>query len=135
MLFTYKKNEIQSLSLHFKTNEFQCPCSGCKSTLIDSELVEKLELLRKGMGTKLQITSAYRCPDKQKELRILGYETAKGISQHCLGKAADVTNGVARGAELEEEARKAGFKSVGVGKTWIHVDLRPEERRWFYAKR
>lgn len=129
---TYKKNSNTTLSTHFKSREFMCPCSDCKETIIDKILVSQLEALRTLLGSSLKITSGYRCANYQEQLRIRGYETAKGISQHELGKAADITDGVTPGIELEDMARRVGFKSVGVGRLFIHVDTRPEERRWTY---
>jgi uncharacterized protein YcbK (DUF882 family) len=135
MVFLYKKKEGRQLSTNFNSNEFDCPCSNCKHTLIDIRMVEQLEIMRSVLGTKLVINSGFRCPDHQQELRLKGYETSIGPSTHELGQAADVTNGVALGIELEEAAVKAGFKAIGVASHWVHVDMRgPKERRWKYAK-
>jgi uncharacterized protein YcbK (DUF882 family) len=124
------------LSSNFASQEFNCPCSECKITLVDEELVAKLQKMHDDIGSKLKITSGYRCASHQKHLTMLGYETAKGVSQHQLGKAADVTNGVTPGGELEGYARDAGFKAVGVAQLWIHVDTRDDmDRRWFYTKK
>jgi len=99
---------------------------------VDSHLVERLDKLCELKRGKVSITSGYRCANKQEQLRLAGYETAKGVSQHELGRAADITDGVTPGVELEELARAAGFESVGVGKLWIHVDMRVGHRRWTY---
>ncbi len=130
----YPKDDTTQLSPHFNVSEFRCPCSSCTETLVDSDLITKLEKMREKTG-KLGITSGYRCEAYQSELRLRGFETAKGTSQHTLGKACDITNGVMSGAELESLAREAGFEAVGVGRTWVHVDLRAGPLRWFYAKR
>lgn len=135
-LLTFPKNSqlFPHQSLHFRAAEFDCKCTDCKETLIDTELIDKLEAMRGILRSFLKITSGYRCSSYQEQLRLRGYETSVGPSQHQLGKAADITNGVSMGFELEEAARKAGFKSVGVGKDFIHVDLRPEVRRWKYTR-
>lgn len=135
-VFSYDKQAGRQISDHFHSSELNCPCDVCRVTLVDTELVLRLEKLREGLGTTLTITSGYRCHNYQNELKLRGYEVASGTSQHELGKAADVTNGVALGIELEDEARKAGFLAVGVGKNWVHVDVRlDKERRWVYVKR
>lgn len=135
MVFLYKKKENRQLSQHFNSSEFDCPCTNCKHTLIDLTMIEQLEKMRDLLGTKLVVTSGFRCPEYQQELKLKGYETAAGVSQHELGRAADVTNGVALGLELEEAASKAGFLAIGRGKHWVHVDMRTgKERRWSYAK-
>ena len=75
----------------------------------------------------------YRCARYQEILRRKGFETSTGISQHELGRAADITCHGLNGNDLEVYAREAGFKAVGVGARFIHVDLRDDvERRWEY---
>lgn len=136
MIRSYPKGSPLLLTPNFNVIEFECPCDTCKETLVNPDLVTKLEAMRKILGSKLRITSGYRCATYQQQLKIRGYETAKGISQHTRGNAVDVTNEVALGAELEEAARKAGFRAVGVAKTWVHLDMRDDmDRRWFYSKR
>lgn len=122
------------LSKYFKKDEFKCPCGSCKDFEIDLELLEKLDKMRELVGGPLKVTSGYRCAAYQEQLRLRGYETAAGVSQHELGRAADVTNGVTPGYELEALARQAGFRAVGVGKLFVHLDLRDDkDRRWTYV--
>lgn len=52
------------LSEHFTENEFACPC--CGVVLVQSELVEKLEDLRRIASGPVVITSGYRCPAHNK---------------------------------------------------------------------
>jgi uncharacterized protein YcbK (DUF882 family) len=132
-VLTYPKDSNVQLSTHFNVSEFKCPCDSCKQTLIDKILISQLEAMRTLLGSKLTVTSGYRCEDYQRELRLKGYETSTGISTHQLGKAADVSDGVTPGHELEDLARRVGFMSVGVGKHFVHLDLRPEYRRWTYS--
>lgn len=121
---------------NFYSNEFNCPCDKCETTIIDPALPEKLQALRDLIGLRVNISSGYRCADYQDTLKRRGYETAKGVSQHELGRAADLF--VIRslrhvsGSELEHYARKAGFKAIGVGVSWVHVDLREGDKKWFY---
>lgn len=133
-IIKYDKRDRKSLSLHFSSNEFNCPCSDCKETLVSDTLVERLEKMRVDLGVQLHVTSGYRCKGYQEQLRLRGYETATGISQHELGNAADISNGVLRGDELAEAAEKAGFTCIGVGKTWCHLDVRPGPKRWSYKR-
>jgi len=134
MVLTFRKNDESQVSKYFKAHEFDCPCLKCETTLIDSELVLKLDKMREAAGSPLKITSGYRCPDHQAALKAKGYETAPGISQHELGKAADVVClGVTRtGQDLEKYAVKAGFKRLGVGLAFIHVDVKEGSNRWQY---
>lgn len=136
MLNQYMKGANAALSPHFNSREFDCSCPQCTVSLIDSELIAKLEVVR-GTTGPLKTNSGYRCQHKQDELRLAGYETSLGVSQHELGRAADITTPDSRftGPELEAKAREAGFMAVGVGQYWIHVDLRNDkDRRWVYAR-
>lgn len=124
------------LGSYFNSDEFDCSCSKCNSTIIEIELIEKLEKIRVATGHPLYILSGYRCENKQKQLRDSGFETAKGVSQHELGKAADIKSSFHSGKELEQTATQAGFMAIGVAKEWIHVDLRTDkpDRRWTYGR-
>ncbi len=136
-ILKFKKGTDVNLSPHFNATEFDCPCTVCLDTTIDKDLVTKLEALREKAGP-LKINSGYRCSNYQDELRLRGYETSNGPSQHELGRAADVCGADTgyTGTALETWAREAGFRAVGVGSLWVHVDLRDDkDRRWEYAKR
>jgi uncharacterized protein YcbK (DUF882 family) len=136
MLHRVPKGSRKKLSKYFDAREFACPCPNCTETLIDSLLVERLDALRERLGVPVRITSGYRCPAHQKWLAKRGYETAKN-SRHLIGEAADLWTGAHAGKELERHARAAGFCAVGVGRTFIHVDLRDDKpnRRWEYGNR
>lgn len=125
-----------NLSIHFSLSEFLCGCGKCPQTKVDPDLITKLEALRALCKATIRINSGYRCREYQDDLRRRGYDTATGVSQHELGRAADVSTESPRlsGAEIEVLARRAGFKAVGVGMTWAHLDLRDDkERRWVYG--
>ena len=131
----YARGKATPVSDHFKSKEFDCPC-GCAPTRIDTLLVGQLELIRSIVLRPVVITSAYRCPEYQDDLRKRGYETAVGVSTHNLGMAADLTVAGMTGQELLAAARRAGFICVGVGNFWIHVDTRLDKKReWGYLKR
>lgn len=134
----FKRGSDEAVSRSFKACEFDCSCAhqDCCTTMIDDALVIRLQRMRDILGCPIQITSAYRCGDKQSELRIAGYETSGGTSTHQRGRAVDLATGRHSGVELERAAREAGFKSIGVSERWIHVDTRNgRERRWEYKKR
>lgn len=138
-LLTFRKDADANLSPHFNVSEFKCPCPQCTETKIDTDLIARLETLRAQTGP-LKINSGYRCEHYQDELRLRGYETAVGVSQHTLGRAADVAGADTQfaGAELARMARIAGFKAVGVARTWVHLDLRGQDdgkiRTWTYTR-
>jgi uncharacterized protein YcbK (DUF882 family) len=90
--------------------------------------------MRKELGQSIIILSAYRCKEQQEKLRSEGKQTAKGVSQHELGRAVDLMSNGKTTEELVEAAVKAGFKSIGLARGWIHVDLRDDkDRRWNYV--
>lgn len=72
---------------YFKPEEFLCKCGRkeCDApTVVDEELVEKLDILRKSVNRPLVITSALRC----------AFHNAKvggaSDSAHLTGRAADI---------------------------------------------
>lgn len=134
MIKLYEKGSDEQLSTHFKAREFDCRCKSCDGTMISDVLVERLEKMRSLLGKPLRITSAYRCGKHQEEIRTSGIKTvaAGRKSTHEEGMAADLFSEGTSGLALEIAARDAGFESVGVASTWIHVDIRPGYRRWSY---
>lgn len=129
---TFQKGDDQFVARSFRAREFDCPCSECKETLIDALLLSRLQVLRDRLGSSIQIHSGYRCSGHQAALAASGYPTVSGLSQHELGRAADLSCGGKSGDELNLAARMAGFSCVGVAATWIHVDIREGERSWKY---
>lgn len=116
------------------TGEFSCQCSypECRVQTIDVELVHKLEMIRQEIKQPLVITSAYRCHRHQVELGLAGAETAVGLSQHELGKAADIR---AMDMKRLEELAHTYFDAVGVSIRFLHVDMRADKkRRWTYSR-
>lgn len=93
----------------------------------------------------IHINEGFRCELRQQQLRNAKnedgtpkYHTSEGISTHQTGMAADIKTMYHSGAELDTVAARVGFRSIGVGKRFIHVDTRglgqPNEkpRKWFY---
>ena len=132
--YNWVKGESTQLSPHFTTNEFTCLCrfSTCINQRTSIELIARLELLHIKFGKPITVTSGFRCHEYQIDLGQRGYETAKIISQHELGMAADIVS-----SNLKDLAKLSDplFKAMGVGKTFIHVDMREDKlRRWTYAR-
>lgn len=129
--YIWDKGEETPLSPHFSTKEMNCRCDfpSCQEQRISITLINQLEQVRNAVGP-ITITSAYRCPEKQQQLRDSGIETAVGKSSHELGNAVDMKCG--KMWRLEEECDKV-FKAMGVANSFIHVDTRDEKiRRWRY---
>lgn len=131
-MFSWPSNCLDHLSDHFAAKEFNSKDPMCKVHMIRGDLVRRLEEVRIALDKSIYISSAYRTKEDQERLAKSGRETAKGISQHCLGAAADIY--CSDMDALLEEVKKH-FKAIGVAKTFIHVDLREDkERLWFYTK-
>ena len=136
--YYWDKKEIVYLSKHFRTKEFTCSCKypDCKDQKISKELVDKLEFVREGINTAIEITSGYRCAKHQKDLQESGLQTAKGQSSHELGIAADIRAPSLRVVELLPFLDHS-FDNVGIASRFAHVDMRPKKpdgskRRWYY---
>jgi uncharacterized protein YcbK (DUF882 family) len=116
-------NEIR----FFKIKEFECPC--CKKVIFDKNLVFKLELARELAETPFILTSAYRCA--------VHNEKVGGVrgSSHVKGLAVDIacTTGEKR-VNILKGLIIAGFRRIGISKTFIHVDvdLSKPNSLWLY---
>lgn len=134
---TFQKGSKEMASRHFMACEFDCPCTdiACTTTMLDEQLLDQADAMRDELGCPMEITSGNRCAFYQAQLKSRGYETAVGISQHQLGKAFDCKTATHTGDALEQVARRHGFQSVGVGKRFIHADMRMDKpgRRWTYS--
>ena len=137
--FVWDKGDDITLSPHFKTSEFNCRCKNesCHTQSINKEVISRLEQIRSEVGEPLRITSAFRCADQQRYLRNAGVSTvvAQNKSTHESGDAVDVqviSTKSDRMARLLVAAEKV-FKSIGLAKTFLHLDLRDDKiRRWNY---
>ena len=97
---------------------------------MDTAFLQKLDTLREICGFPFRITSGYRDATHPSEV----VKAAPGTGTHCQGIAADiaVSNGVER-MNIVHEALKMGF-SIGIARTFIHVDARTTTPvLWTYA--
>jgi len=103
---------------YFRVEEFNCTHTNANS--MDEAFLHKLDELREKCGFPFKITSGYRDASHPSEV----VKAAPGTGMHCQGRAADiaVSNGVER-MNIVHEALKMGF-SIGVARTFIHVDDR-----------
>ena len=123
---------MNRLTDHFTEEEFACP--HCQKVVVDSVLVTLLEDLRVRLGFPLHINSGYRCPEYNRTLK-----DAVSDSAHTYGLAFDIScsDGDKR-FRIVEGALAIGFKRVGVGKSFVHLDTgsqqtgHPAPRIWTY---
>jgi len=116
---------------YFKKEEFACPC--CGKNEIKDEFLEKLDEAREIAGVPFVITSGYRCSKHNKEVG------GSPTSSHLKGLAADIkTTSSKQRYKILNALLKVGFKRVGIGQNFIHVDLDTEkvqEVAWDYYKK
>ena len=84
---------------------------------LKDELIEMLDKARGYAGVPFKINSGFRTPEQNKRAG------GKPDSAHLRGLAVDVkfTNSIER-FKILSGAFKAGFKRIGLGKTFIHLD-------------
>lgn len=130
-IITFQRGDSTALTKNFTRLEFQCPC-GCGQQVIDTELAEKLQLIRDKVKRPLKITSGYRC---------IAHNASKSVggspnSKHRYGMAADwrtesrSINPVALGIL----AQAAGFGGIGIywhpNAAMCHADTRNSKATW-----
>lgn len=133
MMKMYSNNGIGQLSEHFSVIEFSCKCGGSHEIRVDTELIEKLETLRKVLDcSKIIVNSGYRCPDHDR--RVGG----SGGGMHTKGQAADIIcydkeGRIYPAGEVCCAAQEIGFGGIAnIDKTYtaVHVDTR-KGSKWY----
>lgn len=114
---------------YFTLNEFSSPDFPNSGVNMDTDFLERLEQAREIAGIPFRITSGFRTKEHNSEVG--------GVpnSSHLIGVAADVA--VSSGSEryvILNALIRAGFKRIGVAKTFIHCDTDPNKPNsvWTY---
>lgn len=122
------------LSANFTVRELVT--SGGQSAVlarISPELVRLLQAIRDSAGKSVTITSGYRSWARNKA--VYARRNAKPTdSRHCSGQAADIKVAGRTGLQLAKLAIDAGGPdlAIGIGATYIHVDVRGSWTSWTY---
>ncbi len=116
---------------HFKKKEFRCPCCNKGEEQMDTWLIWLLEVIRAHCGDKpVIINSGYRC--KKHNAEVGGTKE----SQHLHGEAADIrVQGLEEYESLAKWLREnilTDWGGIGIGKNYIHIDLRETKTTWRY---
>ena len=129
-IVTFQRGDKTVLTKNFSRSEFQCPC-GCGQQSVDTELAEKLQIIRDKLGKEIKITSGYRCITHNASKTVGGSPNSK----HRYGMAADwrtkdrSVNPVALGIIASQY-----FKAVGIywydGCAIVHTDTRDAKATW-----
>lgn len=95
---------------------------GCRMDQMDPELLRKLDAARKVAGVPFVITCALR--SREDDIR----KGRSGNSAHVRGRAVDVAcTGSKQRYIILAAALQVGFKRIGIGKRFIHLDIDTEE--------
>lgn len=123
--YSKAKDGNKQLTKNFKVREFACS-DGTDVIFISHDLVEILQKIRDHFGKPVNINSAYRTPNKNKQVGGAAY------SQHLYGTAADISIKGVSPKTVAEYAETLLPKSGGIGiyGTFTHVDVRAVRSRW-----
>lgn len=110
--------------LHFKLEEFDSPdLPGSGAMFMDEEFLNLLDRARDAASIPFKITSGFRTPEYSIDLKKRGYPVARN-SSHLKGLAADIAvTSSANRLIILESLLFVGFRRIGIGKGFIHVDL------------
>lgn len=114
---------------YFTEVEFSKARPSCSLSDMNESFMSRLDDARHIAGVPFIVTSAYR--SKQ-------YEIAKGrtgTSSHCFGLAIDIAcSSNFNRLVILDALLKVGFRRIGIGKTFIHVDYDSSKNSaiWLY---
>ena len=96
-------------------------------------LAQQLQIARDYFGEPMVFSSGYRC------LKLNKAVGGVANSAHTSGSAVDIEfNSEAHAKKLIEALIKAGFKRIGLGWSFIHVDIdytKPNPACWLYGSK
>ena len=117
-------------SRYFKEAEFGRCSPSCSLQDMKQTTMSKLDTAREIAGIPFVLTSAYRSPEHDRS------KGRSGTGAHTLGRAVDIRCNKSRNRFLVVNALlKAGFKRVGIAKTFVHADdsvVHNSEVIWLY---
>jgi len=111
------------LSPNFKLIEFTSK-DGADRALVHSSLIDGLEAIRIHFKFPVVVNSGYRTPEHNQ--RIGG----RPNSRHKFGLAADIMIKGIQPHKISAYAERLGFGGIGRYRTFIHVDVFGQNRRW-----
>tara|TARA_R110000822_G_scaffold106754_7_gene235133 strand:+ start:619 stop:990 length:372 start_codon:yes stop_codon:yes gene_type:complete len=122
--------------IHFKYIEFDSPdLPGSGKEFMSCVFLELLDKARSEAGIPFKITSGFRTPEYNYQLKSRGYPASIN-SEHLKGLAADIAvTSPANRLIIIEALLYVGFRRLGIGKNYIHVDLSTTKRQdivWVY---
>jgi len=117
------------LTKNFDREEFVCKC-GCGLFNMNPDVIEDLQQFRTMINRPVIITSGSRCPYHNH------VEGGTNSSAHLTGDAADIATANSKERyEVIQYFIEVGYRRIGIGKTFVHVDLNdpnPQDVIWLY---
>jgi zinc D-Ala-D-Ala carboxypeptidase len=105
-------------------------CPHSVSADISPDLVVSLERVERDLGVELVFSSGFRCPECNAKVGGVSH------SAHQRGLAVDIAAGYSSlRYALVKAFLDAGWRRIGIGKTFIHVDIDlslPQDIIWHY---
>lgn len=123
---------MAQISKYFTRSEFECP--DCKVCNVNQKLLNKLDLLRISFGRPLNVTSGCRC--YAHNLAVGGASDSlhiTTITEQC-GAADIAINDGPDKYRLLEIAIALPFLGIGIGKGFVHFDIRDQRALWTYPQ-
>ena len=115
---------------YFNYKEFDSPDEPGSGKNMSDELLHMLDATRKKFGKPIKINSGYR---SEAHNRKVGGTSG---SSHLKGLAVDIAcDGSVNRFELCNILLEVGFKRIGIGKYFIHVDIDKDKSQhvmWLY---
>jgi hypothetical protein len=127
MVLTFKEGKSKTrLSANFVAGEFACKCGQCKTILVDSELVNRLQQIRDHFGKSVNVNSGYRCKAHNESPRVGGHPD----SHHVRGQAADIRVEGILPAEVAKYAENIGIQRIGLYDNFVHIGSDTRKKFW-----
>ena len=116
--YSLSSDGSKKLSDNFKVSDFRSK-DGSDIILVNPELIELLEKIRKHFGRPVSIVSGYRTPSYNSKLN-----GAAKNSQHMYGNAADIKIEGVTPKEIYDWISGWHKGGLGIYPTFVHVDVR-----------
>jgi len=111
---------------YFTYDEFDSPDVPGSGHQMRQEFLDMLDEARHISGVPFRITSGFRTPSYQEELKRRGYKVSE-TSAHLDGWAADISATTSNRRWLIIHALlQVGFTRIGVADSFVHVDCHPD---------
>jgi len=131
LLLSKKFSMSHSTYNYFTLSEFDSPDAPGSGAKMSPAFVQKLDAIRKEVGSPLTITSGYRTPAYNSTLK-----NSVPNSAHTKGLAADIAAPTTTlKVKIAKAAIKQGINRIGWGNSYIHLDIdrsKPQNAAWGY---